>query len=169
MGITAALLKAWYLWAKHENKDEVDLNLCHGPAGMEVLQYDRGSVGGASFTRSSLESKTKAKNSIIMIADDSSSSQFQFGKVVRFLSVQHVTWQYPLRLVDGMWFKDHKMNKGINCPIIKKTFTHVNSQLWYAGSIKPVKLALLPHYDEVTKKEDIANWQVVPLCANYWL
>lgn len=168
VGITEPVLKNWFHWAKEQNKDDVVLDLAHGPAGMETLQWDRGNLAGASFTRSTLESKIKAKNSIIMISDATTSSKFSFGRVKRFLTVQHGTWLYPLKLVDAMWFNDNKMNKAIRCPIIKKSFTHPKSQFWYAGSIKPVKLALLPHYDEKTQKEDQSNWQVIPLSSDYW-
>lgn len=167
--MTFDALSGWAGWSERLNLEPHEKSLARGPNSMKVVAYDRALVKGVSFTSSRLETKNKAKNSIIMIEDTGKthSGNRAFGNVKRFIEVKHVRWERAVQLVDAQWFKGNEMNTVINCPVIEKDFLTTKS-LWFASTILPVSVALVPYYT----RQNVLNgskWQVLATSPDFLL
>lgn len=169
VGVTYSVLSGWAAWAEERNLAPHLKSLAMGPNSMKVDAYDRAMVKGVTFTASRLETKNKAKNSIIMIEDTgkTQSGNRAFGNVKRFIQVKHVRWERAVQLVDAEWFKGNEMNTVINCPVVEKEFLATKS-LWFASTILPVSVALVPYYT----RQNVLNrskWQVLASSPDFLL
>ena len=171
--MTPDLLDNWSVWAgTADDVPEEDKPLAFGPNAMEVIQYDRARLAGVSFACERVELNTKAKNSIVMIPQDGTSAGMGFGRAIRFIQVKgRVLPAEGVNFIEAVWYEDCKMNQRMNCPVIRKRSTRVggnDKMLWYANSIKPVNIALVPHYDETTNRVMPDLWQVVGTSPNFF-
>ena len=169
VGVTHSVLSGWAAWAQEHNVDHDKKSLTMGPNSMRVDAYDRAMVKGVTFTASRLETKNKAKNSIIMIPDTgkTQSGYRAFGNVKRFIEVKHERWERAVQLVDAEWFKGNEMNTVINCPVVEKDCL-ANKSLWFASTILPVSVALVPYYNR--QNGLVSNkWQVLASSPDFLL
>lgn len=161
-------LDNWYDWVVSSGLYEDMLHeLALGPKAMEVHRWDRATIKGVPFTTSKKETRT-AKNSIVMVADDTMVCKMAFGRVKNFYSVERSSWGSKVVIVQGDWHQEHTTqprHPTIRCPVVKKNM-YTTQTMWYASAIQPVSIALLPYYNEAGQMN--ANlWQVLAVAPDF--
>jgi hypothetical protein len=162
------ILAKWYDWIVQSGLYSVELHeLAMGPKAMHIQRWDRATIKGVPFTTAAKETRG-AKNSIVMVADDTMAAKMAFGRVKHFYTVDRDSWDTKVVIVQGDWHKEHvnqAMHPRIMCPVVNiRNFT--KQTMWYASAIQPVSIALLPYYS--SQGELNANlWQVLALAPDF--
>ena len=171
----AAILKrfqGWHAWAIGQpDLNAVERELARGPRAVKFV-WDRANVSGVRFTAELLESKKKAKDSIIMISTPGfTPSGKMFGRVQGFVdslrpggSPCNVDDQE--QFVEAKWFKTPStaaaaFNNEIGCPVVlKTTYPLLEHGLWPAADVTAVHIGLAP-FININGNVDHTRWQVL--------
>jgi len=162
------ILGNWYDWIVSSGMYSAELHeLAMGPKAMHIQRWDRATIKGVGFTTAAKETRG-AKNSIVMVADDTMAAKMAFGRVKNFYTVHRDGWDTNVVIVQGDWHKEHRnqpMHPAIRCPVVSK-MNYAKETMWYASAIQPVSIALLPYYTS----EGVLNphlWQVLSLAPDF--
>lgn len=165
---TARTLQNWFLWASVQvDMSFNDMDVCHGPQRTRIQEWDRATLRGVKFTRTSHTAK-KSQDNIVMVDAEAGLHNpcgKLFGRVKRFLSVSHHDWDHQVQIVDADWFKPHSVHPKIKCPVVYRR-QYENGTMWYVSTINPVNIAMLPYYDERGQMSKTL-WQVLAVSPNF--